>query len=223
MHDPQTFETRLTSALRRYTADDPTVIDAVELARTIAADARVRRAQGIRGTFGLRPVTRTVRLAACCCTHRPARCWCPARRQPAPQAQPNAPRPAGPGGVHPDRFDGDATRGWHRHVAERWARPCHWWRRRQRRWRQQRRGLGSRHRDLRPRRAGHLPGLPDGDPAPGRPRARDRWPRQHGSSEAQRRDLGSRHDVLQRHGGARQGAVRSQGDAAAGRARARRG
>ena len=67
MHDPDTFETRLTVAVRRFAADDPRNVDASALSRTIAADARAGRSRGYRARRGQgarRPWARVLVLAA---------------------------------------------------------------------------------------------------------------------------------------------------------------
>ncbi len=53
MHDPQTFESRLTVALRRYVEDGPQDIDAMALAVAIANDVRTRRSRNLTSRLGV--------------------------------------------------------------------------------------------------------------------------------------------------------------------------
>ena len=132
MHDPRTFETRLTTALGRYTADDPTVVDAVELARAIAADARSRRSAGFRTRLSLRSTPRFVSVLVtlvllAALTGAALMVIGSQLLQPSPSPL----IPAERRDFHPDGVDGGATRGTYCHAVARW--PCaggRWLRRR---------------------------------------------------------------------------------------------
>ena len=62
MHDPETFESRLASAIRRYASDDPRHTDASALARAVVSDALARRSTGLRTRLDPRPFARMWRV-----------------------------------------------------------------------------------------------------------------------------------------------------------------